>query len=227
MNSSNYFLLAFFLIFIGSLIYLQFHNVKGKKDGENKYLLGSIISCFLLLSLVSCKNPAPSEQSTKQSDTIELADLYFDGMKFEYLPKELKGSTRTDDFSTDAFAQDTQLLLHSRYSKSYIDPKDNRYEATVIIYEVPSEQELIDKTDECIEFVKMKNFQSALRIGRFFIMFSSYIDMDHFQVFDAEGNTKFSNDEYRKIFENFYLSKGAEVVYQAQTDEDDFYFYKP
>jgi len=36
---------------------------------------------------------------------------------------------------------------------------------------------------------------------------------------------KFSNDENRIIFENFYLSKGAKIVYQAPTDKQEFYFY--
>lgn len=195
----------------------NFKNQTGHDDKirENTYLSASMILCLLLLSLTSCKNPAPAPESVKQSDTIALADLYFDGMKMAYLPKELKGSIITDGFSSNAFAQETQIVLHSQYFKSYIDPKDNIHEATVIIYEASSEQELVDKIDACIEFSKKKGYQTALRAGRFFIAFHSHTD----------DPVNFSNDKNRKIFEDFYLSKGAEVVYQSITDED--YFYRP
>ncbi|WP_123862044.1 hypothetical protein [Chryseobacterium artocarpi] len=150
----------------------------------------------------------------EQSDTITLADLYFDGIKLEYLPKELKGSIIKEGFSSSAFAQETQIVLQSQYFKSYIDPKDNIHEGTVTIYEASSAQELVDKIDACIEFSQKKGYQTALRAGRFFITFHSHTD----------DSGDFSNDKNRRIFEDFYLSKGAEVVYQSVTDED--YFYK-
>lgn len=138
-------------------------------------------------------------------------------MKFEYLPKELKGNVRTDNLLSNDFTSETQLLVRSEYYKSYMDPKDNRYEASLVIYEISSEQELVDNIDTCIAYIKKINWQTALRKGRFLIIFNS-----------ASGGdwTKFSNDTNRKIFENFYLSKGAQVVYQGPTDEENFYFDK-
>lgn len=218
MNSTvYYFLFCFFLFYVTSLKYLRIPFLRGSNNRENRYLSATMVLCFLLLSLTSCKNPVPAQESIKQSDTITLAQLYFDGMKMEYLPKELKGSIKTDDFSSNAFAQETQLILRSQYFKSYVDPKDNIHEATVIIYEVSSEEELVDKIDACVEFVKKMGYQTALRAGRFFIVFHS----------NADDYVNFSNDKNRKIVEDFYLSKGAEIVYQTTTDEEDFYFYKP
>lgn len=169
------------------------------------------ISIMLIGSQLACqetgqKNPKAQEKQ----DTVMLSQLYFDKVKFKYLPKELEGSIVKEGIKSDGIAGDAGLdQLQSIYFKSYLNPDNDLLEAAVRIYELPTKAYLDERAEACAKAAKNTNCLSAITVDRFLILFFA-------SDFDAASTD-------RKIFEDFYVPKGGKIIFQAQAAVDEVY----
>ncbi|ULT26817.1 hypothetical protein KUH03_08300 [Sphingobacterium sp. E70] len=58
------------------------------------YLLVGMSLLFLLPQLACQETTQKNPQAPEKRDTVTLSQLYFDKVKFKYLPKELEGSIK-------------------------------------------------------------------------------------------------------------------------------------
>lgn len=172
------------------------------------YLLAGM-SLFFLLPQLACQETAQKNpQAQEKRDTVQLSQLYFDKIKFKYLTKELEGTIKTENLANDGFLGDAGLEnVRIRYSKSYLNPKEQSQEASVVIYELPSKEDLDLKEEDCARAAGATNCLSAVTIDRFLILFFA-LDFEPKSV-------------SRKTFEDFYVPKGGKIIFQAQSAIDE------
>lgn len=168
------------------------------------------ISIMLIGSQLACQQSQRQQQVPEIRDTIQLSQLYFDKVKFKYLPKELEGNIVKEGIKSDGIAGDAGLdQLQSIYFKSYLNPDNDLLEAAVRIYELPTKAYLDERAEACAKAAKNTNCLSAITVDRFLILFF------------ASDFAAASTD--RKIFEDFYVPKGGKIIFQAQAAVDDDY----
>ncbi|WP_104385420.1 hypothetical protein [Sphingobacterium sp. HMA12] len=174
------------------------------------YLLLGMSLLFLLPQLACQETTRKNLETQEKRDTVMLSQLFFDKVKFRYLTKELEGAMNTENLANDGFLGDAGLeKVRIRYSKSYLNPKDQSQEATVVVYELPSKEDLDLKEEDCARAAKATNCLSAVTIDRFLILFFA-LDFEPKSV-------------SRKIFEDFYVPKGGRIIFQAQAAIDEVY----
>ncbi len=174
------------------------------------YLLAGMSLLFLLPQLACQETTQKNPKAQEKQDTVMLSQLYFDKVKFKYLPKELKGSITKEGIKSDGIAGDAGLdQVQSIYFKSYLNPDNDLLEAAVRIYELPSKAYLDERAEACAKAAKNTNCLSAITVDRFLILFFA-------SDFDAASTD-------RKIFEDFYVPKGGKIIFQAQAAVDEVY----